>query len=114
MEKIYISLPLGGHEETARKRYDDAVEWVKKNYPNAEIYGPTNMDEFEPDVGLAAEREHDWAWYMGEDMKILLRCTHIVMTRGWSWSPGCRVERAAAIANKIIVDQVPDANKKLD
>lgn len=115
-KKIYISLPLGGHEKSARARYELAVMEVKSMFADEdlEICGPINIKDFKVDEGLSAPREHDWAWYMGEDMKELLRSTHIYLTQGWAWSPGCRIERAAAIAHNMVVLESEDSEKKLD
>lgn len=44
--RIYISLPMGGHEDTVRERYDDAVSEITKRYSNStfvlNITGPVN------------------------------------------------------------------------
>lgn len=99
--KVYISLPMGGFETTVRRRYDDCVKWLRdvyyKSYSLDDIIisGPINIDEF-TDEGIKTDRDHDWNWYIGEDIKELLSCNTIVMTRGWKNSPGCRVEFVVA------------------
>ena len=45
--KFYVSLPMAYHQKTVRKRYDKAIEEIRKEYPNALIYGPTNIDDFD-------------------------------------------------------------------
>lgn len=101
---IYISLPMGGHEDTVRKRYDDAVSELKEIYSKIpiEITGPCNMDNFDHN-GIITPRDHDWAWYMGEDAKDLLRSDIIFLTKGWQNSKGCVVEKAMAEAMKMPV-----------
>ena len=36
--KFYVSLPMAYHQKSVRKRYDKAVEEIKKEYPDALIY----------------------------------------------------------------------------
>ncbi|MCV7004578.1 DUF4406 domain-containing protein [Mycobacterium gordonae] len=40
----------------------------------------------------------DWAWYMREDMKLLLQCDEIVMLPGWRDSRGATLEHHVAVA----------------
>lgn len=96
---IYISLPMGGQETTVRKRYDNAVKELKEAYKNIPIIitGPCNIDNFDEN-GIITPRNHDWAWYMGEDAKDLLRSNSIFLTKGWEKSKGCKVEKAMAEA----------------
>ena len=108
MIKVYISLPIGGHEKTVRARYEEAKKMILSEYPDAIICGPVNIDEFNEN-GLSTPREHDWAWYMGEDMKELFRCTHIFMCQGYMNSRGCRSELAVAKEDGIIDKYHPKA-----
>ena len=110
--KFYISLPIGGFEDTVKRRFEKAVAEIKKEYPAAEIAGPCNIQYFD-ETGLTVPRDHEWSWYMGEDMKDLLQCTHIYLTQGWQQSVGCRVEKGAAEAKGIIVKFSPTAFMKL-
>lgn len=98
---IYISLPIGGHETTVKDRYNKAINDLKElGFNNNEIIGPININDFD-NTGLTKERDHDWAWYMGKDVEILLRCDKIYMTQGFNDSPGCRVELAIAKAQQM-------------
>ena len=46
MKRIYISLPITGHEDTYEQRLDNAVEYVKTNYPEYEyIITPKEIAE---------------------------------------------------------------------
>lgn len=112
MMKFYISLPMGGHEITVRRRYEDAKERILNEYPAAIISGPVNIEEF-TDEGMTTKRTHDWAWYIGEDIKELLTCTHIYMCQGYTDSPGCKTEKAVALVNGIIPKYHPRAYSKL-
>lgn len=104
--KVYISLPMGGKENTVRQRYDDAVAELKtlcgsRLWP-LEIHGPVNIECF-TDKGLSVPCDHDWAWYMGRDLEELLRCDTIFMTEGYLLSPGCRTELAVARERDMLV-----------
>lgn len=100
-DRIYISLPMGGHEDTVRERYDKACKTLKRiykvNFPyiNLEIVSPGNIDGFTED-GYIEEERKPWEYYIGEDVKILLTCNGIYMTEGWKTSKGCKVELAVA------------------
>lgn len=100
-DRIYISLPMGGYEDTVRERYDKACKTLKRiykvNFPNIdlEIVSPGNIDSFTED-GYIGEERKPWEYYIGEDVKILLTCNGIYMTEGWKTSKGCKVELAVA------------------
>lgn len=112
--KIYISLPMAGAQKTVKKRYGQAVEEVRKTWGDCEIYGPTNILDFDDDGLYPNAPVHSWAWHLGEDIKDLLECDAIYLTRGWSASKGCRTELAVAKANLIEVFKSNDADKMLD
>lgn len=91
--KIYISLPITGHdieEVEARCIYASGVI-------QANGHTPVSPLEVSPD--------HDatYAKHMGNDIAALLCCDAVVFLDGWRESKGCRLEHAAAkIYNKII------------
>lgn len=107
MKKIYISLPIKIDELTVSKRYEESINYIKslKSLKDYEIVGPINIHEF-TEHGIKTKREHDYAWYMGEDIKELLRADAIFMSTGWQKSEGCRCElETAKIYNKQIIYQ---------
>ena len=111
--KIYISLPIKSYEKSVRARYDKAAEEIKSKYPDAEICGPTNINDFS-DNGLDPNAPvHDWSWHLGEDIKDLLNCDMIYLCRGWKYSKGCLTERAVAIENDIEVVTAPFASERI-
>ena len=97
MKKIYISLPIAIAEESVAKRYKESLEYINKleSLKDYEITGPINIHEFD-EHGLTTPRDHDYAWYMGQDIENLLRCDAIFMSSGWEKSLGCRCELAVA------------------
>ena len=131
-DKIYISLPMGGHEKTVRRRYEEAADKLRRAFgDNIKISGPLNIDDFDDDGyipdrsgkrehpwewdanGEQVTRDHPWEWYIGEDVKELLTCGMIYMTRGWAWSQGCKIERTIANVYDIDIIDAPDNLEKL-
>ena len=113
---IYISLPIGGYEKSVSRRYSNAIKEIDRLYSNDDLQplvsGPTNISEF-TEEGIKEPRTKDWAWYMGRDVEILLRCNTIFMTKGYLNSPGCRVELAVARERDMKVIYAKDAQEAL-
>ena len=64
-------------------------------YVNATPLFYINIRDFkEPDK---FEYDRDWCYYMAKDVEDLLRSDAIYLTKGWSKSKGCRVEKAISI-----------------
>ena len=106
-KKIYISLPIKIDEKTVSKRYKESIDYINKleALKDYDIVGPININDFNSD-GIVKDRDHDYAWYMGQDIMTLLRCDAIFMGKGWERSEGCRCELATAkIYNKKIFYQ---------
>lgn len=112
--RIYISLPMAGHEKTVQSRYQKAVKEVKEKWPDCEVVGPDNIGSFIEDIGYnpICVRQ-DWTWCLGEDVKLLLGCDAIYLCQGWAWSKGCRIELAVAKANLCDVFKQDKADSKL-
>ena len=91
--KVYISLPITGHnieEVEARCIFAKAVLKRKGHTP----VSPLDVSD-NPDASYA---EH-----MGRDISALLDCDAVVFLDGWQESKGCTLEHAAAkIYNKLI------------
>ena len=102
MKKIYISLPITGHEDTYEQRLDAAVEYVKTNYPEYErIITPK-------DVAENLEKEYNplkpkYKEYLLCDMNAIYDCDAILMCNGWYDSKGCFAEIAFASALELEV-----------
>lgn len=89
--KIYISIPITGHDLQEQQRTaKDLSERIKSR-------GHDPVNPF--DTPLAPENmsaREQYAYYMGEDLKQLLVCDAIYMSPGWHISRGCMIERTAA------------------
>ena len=97
MKKIYISLPISGHEDTYEQRLDAAVKYVKEKHPEyGEIVTPK-------DVAKNLERAYfplqpKYKDYLFSDLEEIYDCDAIFMCRLWSQSHGCQAEYAFAQA----------------
>lgn len=111
--KIYISLPIKGYEKSVHTRYDKAVKEIKSKYPNAEICGPTNINDFDNNGLDPNVPTHSWSWHLGEDIKDLLECDYIYLCKGYNDSKGCQVEYNVAKTMKINIWHALDADQDL-
>ena len=99
--KIYISLPITGHECTYERRLDDAVEYVKKMYPKYEIIiTPKEVAERLEDYKPTKPKYSD---YLLADLKEIRHCDAIFMCKGWYDSDGCYAEWSFAWAIGITI-----------
>ena len=91
--KVYISLPITGHdieEVEARCIFAKSVLKRKGHTP----VSPLDIDHSDPDFYEAV---------IGTDITALLCCDAVVFLEGWRESKGCTLEHAAAkIYNKLI------------
>ena len=105
--KIYISIPITGHEDTYEQRLDEAVEYVKTNYPEYErIITPKDVAEnlekgFHP-------FETKYKDYLLADMRAISHCGAILMCRDWHLSKGCFAEWSFAYAVGLRILHQPE------
>ena len=92
--KVYISLPITGHdieEVEARCIFAKAVLKKKGHTP----VSPLDIDHSDPDFYEAV---------IGTDITALLCCDAVVFLDGWTASRGCNLEmEAAKIYGKVII-----------
>lgn len=110
MKKIYISLPMSGQEDIIWERYVKAELELKNKFGDEiDIKCPYNIEDFkEPDK---FEYDRDWCYYMAKDVEDLLRSDAIYLTKGWSKSKGCRVEKAISIEMEKEIIYAEDSEK---
>lgn len=100
--KIFISLPFTGKEDTLFERLNDAKQWVKDNYPTAEIITQSNIDIIASEQKSVADEQ--FPFYMGQDIQYILESDAILMCEGWESSRGCQLEyRAAELFDVYII-----------
>ena len=109
--KIYISIPITGHDYNTQmakaKVWEDTIKGLG--------HTPVNPFSTPAHPSWMDDEQEQYAYYMGEDIKALLLCDAIYMEMGWINSKGCQLERQAAkiYGKKIfysIVD-IPRPNK---
>lgn len=86
MKKVYISVPISGHDlDDVRKRIQETSELLKaKGYvPVSPLEVQTNLDA-------------PYSELMGNDIKALLECDAIILLDGWENSIVCRLEKYVA------------------
>ncbi len=90
--KIYISIPISGHDLAAQKaKAEEIADKLRKLG-----HEPVNPFDTPPPSGNLSEEE-EYAYYIGEDMKKLLTCNVVFLCDGWNRSKGCRLEVQAAL-----------------
>lgn len=90
--KIYISIPISGHDLTTQT--GKAMELAAK----VQALGHEAVNPFDtPLAPTEWDERAKYAYYMGEDLKLLLGCDAILMADPmWTKSRGCRLEFEAA------------------
>lgn len=95
--RIYVSLPITGHEETAPGTAKRVQEELRLTFPEAEVITP--FDIVPVGSGL------DYAECMGKDITELLKsdaiCTVKVIDEDWIKSRGAMLELAVAMVYDI-------------
>lgn len=90
--KIYISIPISGHDlMTQTGKALELAEQIRAL--GHEAVNPFDTPLAPPDW----DDKEKYAYYMGEDLKLLLGCDAILMADPeWAGSRGCRLEWKAA------------------
>lgn len=86
-KKIYISLPITG------RPIEEAFEEAARAADEIREQGDIPLSPF--DISPYSQ-EKDYADYMGDDIRALLRADSVLFLPGWEQSKGCRLEHAAA------------------
>lgn len=89
--RIYISVPITGLPIEAQKKKADAAacEIRKRGHIAVNPFDtPSPPDEW--------SGKRKYAYYIGEDAKLLMECDAIYCCEGWELSTGCRIERFIA------------------
>jgi len=85
--KVYISLPISGHDiEQVKKR----AEEVKQRIQNDSVEAITPFD-------VCNEKDRPYSYYMGRDIEALIECEGIYVCNGWHSSKGCQAEVHVAV-----------------
>lgn len=87
--KIYISLPITGHERKAREKADMMKAQLSRK-------GHTPVSPFD----IYAGKRPDYADYICFDLRAMLGCDAILFCDGWEKSCGCQIEHDVAMRFK--------------
>ena len=85
MKKIYISLPITGHEDTAKQKAEEFKALLQKHLPDCDIKTPFDV---------CSEEGKPYGYYLGRDIEYILTCDYVFFMNGWEHSKGCQIERA--------------------
>lgn len=89
--KIYISIPITGHDLTKQRAKADHVA------SGIVALGHEPINPFgQPEPPEQLSEKERYAYYMGFDIADLLRSDAAYFCKGWQDSKGCRLEHAAA------------------
>ena len=106
MKRIYISLPITGHEDTYEQRLDEAEKYVKVNLPEyKQIVTPEKVAARLEDIYFPLVPEYKD--YLASDIIQLTNCHAIFLCHGWNESKGCLAEHAYADAIGLEILYLP-------
>ena len=95
MKKIYISLPITGHDLEERKAYaEKAAEQARKQV--LVMYPAVKEVETVTPFDVCPQTDLTYADYIGRDITALCKCDMIGFCEGWIFSKGCRIERVVS------------------
>ena len=106
--RIYISLPISGHDLEERKKKaaqmkDQVMQAVKTNKlayisKNGKVVSLTenNTVVVTPFEIVADATDMTYEQVMAKDLEVLMTCDIVVFARHWQYSKGCRIEFAVA------------------
>lgn len=86
MKKVYISIPITGHDINKVK---EKANEVKKHLTENGYDAITPFD-------VCDEKDKPYSYYMGKDIEALLECDVVYMCKGWTLSKGCISEHEIA------------------
>lgn len=96
--RIYISIPISGRDLAAQQ----CVAALAAQ--RLELKGHEPVNPFSVEAPEHLSEKEQYAYCMGEDMKLLLACDAILMVdRQWPKSKGCSIEHSAACATGMEV-----------
>lgn len=107
--RIYISIPISG-QPIGRQRIKALEVAEQIRAIGHEPVNPFNTTEPQGDL---SDKER-YAYYMGEDVKLLLTCDAIFMCGGWENSAGCQAELSIAETYQLLrfnkMEDIPKPN----
>lgn len=98
--KIYISIPISGHDEAEVREHAEATEAMLRSA------GHTVVNPFD----IYAGESPMWEDYLCADLRQMFDCDAIYLCDGWQFSKGCKIEAYAAIAKglQVLYERQPE------
>lgn len=84
---VFLSIPITGKEEKARKTCDAIKKRFEKYFPTCTLYVPFDV---------APDKDKPDSYYMGKDIEKLMECDIMIQMNDWEKSKGCTVENCVA------------------
>jgi hypothetical protein len=101
--KIYISLPITGHD----------IETVKARAATIKQFLSSEWNEVITPFDVCPETDKPYSYYLGRDIEALLECDAVFMADGWQSSKGCTLEyNAAMLYGKNVFTEIMLKNSK--
>lgn len=113
--KVYVSLPITGHESTVMERCLKAKQQIEMLFATADTKGYELEVVFPKDVDKIGTSEQDntkpLGYWLGEDIKLLMDCDAVFLCECNGRSRGCQLEKKCAILyHKTILSQCASIN----
>ena len=101
--KIYISIPISGHDEGEQREKADGIKCALSRA------GHRPVSPFD----IYAGKNPTYADYICCDLRALADCDAIFLCDGWQFSRGCRIERTFAeeFAKHIMYETTGDPER---
>ena len=99
IKRIYIAGPMTGLPDHNFPAFDAMATKLRGSWEWDEVISPREINaHYAPDYNPV--HRHDW---LRNDLRELLRCTHIMLLRGWPQSKGAMLELSVAHALNMVV-----------
>ena len=95
MRRVYVAGPMSGLPEFNYPAFFDAAKRLRAL--GYEVACPAEVD--------AGDQERDWAWYMRQDLHLLIDCDAVVTLPDWQRSRGASLE--VFVAAQLGLDVLP-------
>ena len=99
MKKIYISLPITGHEDTYEERLQELVK-VAEGFARHQMLNCNDLDEYDiitpKDVAYGVEdriKNPKYTDYLLACLEAIVDCDIVILGDRWFESKGCRIEQ---------------------
>lgn len=111
MKRIYVSLPITGHEDTYEERLQELVK-VAEGFARHQMLNCNDLDEYDiitpKDVAYGVEdriKNPKYTDYLLACLEAIVDCDMVILGDGWLLSKGCMIEQHFARNLDIFVTE---------